>query len=141
MLTIPTATRERINEFYNLQFVTKEVVTSLGFSPIETVLANQLDFKMKLMIRDGVGSLCCVAYDCWEDPDQLKDVQEWRMLQVVLVKTTDPTAKIPARFTGLLNLTLNTSYLQKGLEDNDQVVKWYSYVTKLPVWATERDAL
>ena len=76
MLTIPTATRERINEFYNLQFATKEVVTSLGFSPIETVLANQLDFKMKLMIRDGVGSLCCVAFGCWEDPDQLKDVQE-----------------------------------------------------------------
>ena len=141
MLTIPTATREKINEFYNLQFATKEVVTSLGFAPIETVLANQLDFKMKLMIRDGVGSLCGVAFNCWEDPDQLKDVHEWQMLQVVLVKTTDPTAKVPARFTGLQNLTLNTSYLQKGLEDKDHVVKWYSYMTKLPVWATERDDL
>ena len=141
MLTIPTATREKINEFYDLQFATKEMVTNLGFSPIETVLANQLDFKMKLMIRDGVGSLCGVAFNCWEDPDQLKYVHEWQMLQVVLIKTTDPTAKVPARFTGLLNLSLNTSYLQKGLEDKDHVVKWYSYMTKLPVWATERDDL
>ena len=53
MLNVPTATRERIAEFYNLQFVTKEAVTSLGFSPIETVIANQLDFKLKLMIKDG----------------------------------------------------------------------------------------
>ena len=141
MLTIPTATREKINEFYDLQFATKEMVTNLGFSPIETVLANQLDFKMKLMIRDGVGSLCGVAFNCWEDPDQLKYVHEWQMLQVVLIKTTDPTAKVPARFTGLLNLSLNTSYLQKGLEDKEQGVRWYSYMTKLPVWATEREVL
>ena len=92
MLTVPTATRERIAEFYNLQFVTKEAVTSLGFSPIETVIANQLDFKLKLMMKDGVGSLCCVAYACWEDPDQQRDELEWRMLQIVLVKIADPTA-------------------------------------------------
>ena len=113
----------------------------MGFSPKETVVANQLDFQLKLMIQDGVGSLCCVAYACWEDPDQQRDEQEWRMLQIVLVKVTDPTAKIPARYTGPLQLTLNTSYLQKGqvgVCSDDPEVKWYSYVTTLPAWATER---
>ena len=141
MLTIPTATREKINEFYDLKFATKEMITNLGFSAIETVLANQLDFKMKLIIRDGGGFFCGFAFNCWEDPDQLKYVHEWRMLQVILIKTTDPSAKVPARFTGLLNLSLNTSYLQKGLEEKGQGVTWFSYMTKLPVWATERDVL
>ena len=133
MLTIPTATREKINEFYDLKFATKEMITNLGFSAIESVLANQLDFKMKLILRDGVGYLCGIAFNCWEDPDQQKYVQEWRELQVVLIKTTDPSAKVPARFTGLLNLSLNTSYLQKGVEDEEQRVTWFSYMTKLPV--------
>ena len=141
MLTIPTATREKINEFYDLKFATKEIITNLGFSAIETVLANQLDFKMKLIIQDGVGFLCGFAFNCWEDPDQLKYVHEWRMLKVMLIKTTDPSTKVPARFNGLLNLFLNTSYLQKGLEEKGQGVTWFSYMTKLPVWATERDVL
>ena len=138
MLTIPTATREKINEFYDLQFATKEMITNLGFSAIESVLANQLDFKMKLILRDGVGYLWGMAFNCWEDPDKQNFVQEWRELQVVLIKTTDPSAKVPARFTGIINLSLNTSYLQKGVFMEKLGLTWFSYITNLPVWATER---
>ena len=138
MCSIPTATRQQINEFYELNVATKEMITNLGISAIESVQANQLDFKMKLIQRDGVGYLCGIAFNCWEDPDKQNFVQEWRELQVVLIKTTDPSAKVPARFTGIINLSLNTSYLQKGLFMEKLGLTWFSYITSLPVWATER---
>ena len=48
MCSIPTATREKIQEFYDLTVTSKEKVTNLGFSPKVTAVANQLDFEMQL---------------------------------------------------------------------------------------------
>ena len=76
MCSIPTATRQQINEFYELNLATKEMITNLGISAIESVQANQLDFKMKLILRDGVGYLWGIAFNCWEDPDKQNFVQE-----------------------------------------------------------------
>ena len=143
LLTVPTAKQERINEFYNLSLISKDTVKSLGFSVNEKVSENQLEFQLKLLIEDGAGFLCCVAYASWLDPDQHRHEQEWRMMRIALVTISDPTARIPARYTGQMQLTLNTSYLQRGQrsEDRGQDVKWSSYVTTLPLWAKERKNL
>ena len=113
LLTVPTAKQERIAEFYNLSLISKDTVKSLGFAANEKVSENQLEFQLKLLIEDGAGSLCCVSFASWGDPDQHRHEQEWRMMQIALVTITDPSAKIPARYTGLMQLTLNTSYLQR----------------------------
>ena len=93
---------------------------------------------MKLILRDGVGYLWGMAFNCWEDPDKQNFVQEWRELKVVLIKTTDPSAKVPARFTGIINLSLNTSYLRKGVVLDKLGLTWFSYITNMPEWAEER---
>merc|ERR1712208_22382 len=56
----------------------------------------------------------------------------------MLIKTTDPSAKVPSRYAGVINLPLNTSYLRKGVVLDDKKLTWFSYITNMPEWATER---
>ena len=135
---IPTATRQPIKDYYELDMATTEMIKNIGIPAIEFVQPNKLDFKMKLILREGIGYLWGIAFTCWEDPDKQDFVQEWRELKVVLIKTTDPSSKVPARFTGVINLTLNTSYLRKGVVLDDIGLTWFSYITNMPEWATER---
>ena len=135
---IPTATRQPINDFYELNYATTEMIKNIGIPAIEFVQPNKLDFKMKLILREGIGYLWGIAFTCWEDPEKQNFVQEWRELKVVLIKTTDPSSKVPARFTGVINLTLNTSYLRKGVILDDIGLTWFAYITNMPEWAEER---
>ena len=84
LLTVPTAKQERIAEFYNLSLISKDTVKSLGFAANEKVSDNQLEFQLRLRIENGAGSLCCVSFASWGDPDQCRHEQEWRMMQIAL---------------------------------------------------------
>ena len=138
LCVIPTATRQPINDYYELNFATNEMIKNIGIPAIEFVQPNQLDFKLKLILREGIGYLWGIAFNDWDDPDKQNFVKQWREIKVVLIKTTDQSAKVPARFNGIINLSLNTSYLRKGVELKEHGLTWFSYITNMPEWTEER---
>ena len=136
---ISTATRQPIKDYYDLDMATTEMIKNIGVSAIEFVQPNKLEFKMKLILREGVGYLMGIALACWDDPEKQDMVQEWREVKVILIKTTDPSAKVPPRFTGVMHLNLNTSYVSKGVNLDDKKLTWFKYITNMPDWAKERE--
>ena len=136
---ISTATRQPIKDYYELDMAMTEMIKQIGVPAIEFVQPGKLDFKMKLILREGIGYLWGVALASWDDPETQDIVQEWREFKVMLIKTTDPSAKVPSRFTGVINLPLNTSYLRKGVVLDDEKLTWFSYIKNMPEWAKERE--
>ena len=131
---ISTATRQPIKDYYELEMATTEMMKMIGVPASELVQPNKLSFKMKLILREGIGYLMGIALACWDDPEKQDMVQEWREVKVILIKTTDPSAKVPPRFTGVMNLNLNTSYVSKGVILDDKKLTWFRYITNMPDW-------
>ena len=72
---ISTATRQPIKDYYELDMATTEMIKNIGVPAIEFVQPNKLGFKMKLILREGIGYLMGIALACWDEQDM---VQEWR---------------------------------------------------------------
>ena len=113
---IPTATRQPINDFYELNIATTEMIRNIGIPAIEFVQPNKLDFKMKLILREGIGYLWGIAFTCWEDPDKQNFVQEWRELKVVLIKNNRSILKSASTVHGSYKSNFKYILLKEGCD-------------------------
>ena len=113
LLNIPSTEPEMIQPHYHLTTLSLDKVKSLGFPTSEKTNANLLEFQMKLLVENGRGFLCGVSFAAWNDPYRQRHGMEWRMVEINLVKLSDPAAKLPPRYAGIIAVSLNTSYLQR----------------------------
>ena len=132
LLNIPSTEPKMIQPHYHLTTLSLDKVKSLGFPTSEKTNANLLEFQMKLLVENGRGFLCGVSFAAWNDPYRQRHGMEWRMVEINLVKLSDPAAKLPPRYAGIIAVSLNTSYLQRQTNN-----KWSSYITDLPAWMEE----
>ena len=135
---IPTAKKQQIHDSYELEKPSTEMIKMIGAQASELVQPNKLSFKLKIILKDGIGYLMGVALAAWDDPENQEMTQDWREIKIILVRTTDPMAKVPPRFSGEMNLDLNTSYLSKGMELKEETI-WFRYITNMPAWAREKE--
>ena len=135
---IPTAKKQQINESYMLEKPSTETIKMIGAQESEWDQPNRLRFKMKILLKDGIAYLMGVALAAWNDPENQEMTKEWRELKIILIHTTDPMAKVPPRFSGEMNLDLNTSYLSKSMEVKEETI-WFKYITNMPTWAREKE--
>ena len=135
---IPTAKKQKIHDSYELEKPSPEMIKMMGAQASELVQPNKLSFKLKIILREGIGYLMGVALAAWDDPENQDMSQEWREIKIILVRTTDPMAKVPPRFSGEMDLDLNTSYVSKGVEWKEETI-WFRYITNMPDWAREKE--
>ena len=135
---IPTAKKQKIQEYYELEKPSQETVKLMGNQASELAKPNKITFRFKIILKENSAYLIGVALAAWNDPANQELTQDWRELRILLAHTTDPLAKVPPRFCGEMLLDLNSSYLNKGIQKDERTV-WCSYLTHLPDWATEKE--
>ena len=101
---IPTAKKQQIHDSYELEKPSPEMIKMIGAQASELVKPNKLSFKLKIILKEGIGYLMGVALAAWDDPENQEMTQDWREIKIILVRTTDPLAKVPPRFSGEMNL-------------------------------------
>ena len=134
---IPTAKKQKIQDSYQLEKPSPETIKMMGTQASELAKPNKISFRLKIILKESVAYLIGVALAAWNDPENQELTQDWQEIRIMLVRTTDPLAKLPPRFCGEMNLDLNSSYLSKGMETEEGTV-WFKYLTQMPDWATEK---
>ena len=135
---IPTAKKQKIQESYELEKPSPETIKLMGNQASELAKPNKISFRFKIILKESIAYLIGVALAAWDDPENQELTQDWREIRIMLARTTDPLAKVPPRFCGEMKLDLNSSYLSKGME-TEQGTVWFSYLTQMPDWATEKN--
>jgi len=139
---LATAKKEPIEENYELKEVQMETMKILGHKSgnKEEAKRGTIQMKFKMVLRENTVRLMNMSITEWRDPGNPILSPTWMEMEITLATVKDSNLKIPERFCGEIKLALNTAYLQM-CPDNDEVIRWYKHVTKLPAWATESDYL
>ena len=136
--TIATASRQPLQNYYDLKPATTEMMKSMGVSTMEFGQQNILEFKTKIILDKGVGYLMGISHASWEDPENQELMKEWREVKIILITTTNQSATVPPRFAGVMSLKLNTAYVSKGIKLNGEDFTWFRYIKNMPDWAKEK---
>ena len=137
---IPTAKKLKIKEYYELEKPTPETMKLMGHMESDLAKQTRIRFRFKIILKENSVQLLGVALTAWNDPGNQELTQEWREIRIMLANTTDPQAKVPARYCGETQLDLNSSYLRKGMETDEGLV-WFNHLNQLPDWANEKESV